>query len=69
VTNQYINFYVPRPNDKSVITIKQLGARTCSESNLTAETIDPFRYFGRTPWTGDRPIAQDDTTQRNGGYI
>jgi len=32
--------------------------------------MQPFRYFGRTHWTGDRPIArplptQDGTTQKN----
>jgi len=31
--------------------------------------MNPFRHFGRTPWTGDQPIArplptEDNTTQR-----
>jgi hypothetical protein len=42
----------------------------CSYSELPSETMDPFRYFGRIPWTGDRSIArplptQDSTTQKN----
>jgi len=46
-----------------------LGPLTCSYSELTSETVNAFRHFGRTPWTGDRPIArpiptQDSTTQK-----
>jgi len=26
----------------------------CSESELTSVTMNPFGYFGRSPWTGDR---------------
>jgi hypothetical protein len=42
---------------------------TCSESDLTSGSMNPFRHFGRTPWTGDRPIAkplptQERTTQK-----
>jgi len=37
-------------------------------------TVNPFRHFGRTPWTGDRPIArsvpiQDCTTHKRVLYI
>jgi hypothetical protein len=47
-----------------------LGFLACSYLELTSDTMDPFRYFERTPWTGDRPIArslptQDCTTQKN----
>jgi hypothetical protein len=31
---------------------------TCSKSELTSGTINPFRHFGTTPWMGDRPIAR-----------
>jgi len=27
----------------------------------TSETTNPFRYFDKTPWTGDRPIARSLT--------
>jgi hypothetical protein len=42
----------------------------CSESELSSETVNPFIHVGRTPWTGDQPIArpipkQDSITQRN----
>jgi hypothetical protein len=26
---------------------------TASDSELTSETMNPFRHFGRTPWTAD----------------
>jgi hypothetical protein len=39
-------------------------------SELTSETMNRFRYFSRTPWTGDQSVikpllTQDSTTQRN----
>jgi len=41
----------------------------CSDSELTSETMNSFIHFGRTPWTGDRPISRplptQDTTQRD----
>jgi len=39
----------------------------CSESEWTSGSMNPFRCFGRTPWTGDRPIArpQPYTGQHN----
>jgi len=27
--------------------------------------MNTFRYFGRTPWAGDRPIARHPPTQVN----
>jgi len=36
-----------------------------SDSELTFETINAFRYFGWTPWTGDQPIAMPLPTQDN----
>jgi len=55
---------------------KQANIDTCAFHGLDAlacsysETMSPFRHLGRTPWTGDRPIARplpklDSTTQRN----
>jgi hypothetical protein len=38
-----------------VSQIRPSGLFTVSE--LTSETVNPFRHFGRTTWTGDRPIA------------
>jgi len=42
----------------------------CSNPELTYETMIPFRYYSRTPWIGDRPIARSlraevSTTQEN----
>jgi hypothetical protein len=34
-----------------------------SDSKLTSETMNPYRHFSRTPWTGDRPIAMSLSTQ------
>jgi hypothetical protein len=44
------------------------------DSELTFETVNPFRHTGRTPWTGDRPIekllrTQDRITQKKRGHI
>jgi len=40
-------------------TLHGLGSLTCSVSELTSETMNPFRQFHRTPWTGeDRPILR-----------
>jgi len=51
-------------------TLHRLGPLAYSESELTSETKNPFRHFGRIPWIGDQPIAgplpiQDITTQKN----
>jgi hypothetical protein len=50
--------------------LQGLGPLTCPDSELTAETMNPFRHFDRTPWTGDRSITkplptQERTTQKN----
>jgi hypothetical protein len=42
----------------------------CVDLELTSETVDLFRHFGRTPWMGYRPIARprltkDSKTQKN----
>jgi len=29
----------------------------------TSETMNPFRHFGRTPWTVDQPITRPLSTQ------
>jgi hypothetical protein len=31
-----------------------LGPLACYDSELTSGTMNTFRHFGRTPWTGDR---------------
>jgi len=50
-----------------------LGPLTSSNSDLTAETMNPFRHFGRTPWTGDllipRPVPTQDSTTQMQTYI
>jgi hypothetical protein len=52
-------------------TYHELDPVAYSNSELTSETMTtPSSHFGRTPRTGDRPIArplltQDSTTQRN----
>jgi len=38
-------------------TFHELCPLACSDSELTSETMNPFRHFGRIPWTGDRPIV------------
>jgi len=48
-----------------------MGPLTSFESESISETMNPFKYIGRTPWTGDQPIAkplppQDSTTQKSG---
>jgi hypothetical protein len=55
-------------------TFRELGPLASSESELTSETVNPFRHFDRIPWTGDRPITapvptQDSTTQKTHPYI
>jgi hypothetical protein len=35
-----------------------LGPLACFETELTSETMDPSRHFGRTPWMGHRPVAR-----------
>jgi len=49
-------------------TFHGLRPLACSVSELTSETVNPFGHFGRTPWTGDRPISmsipmQDSTNK------
>jgi len=34
----------------------RLGSLVCFNSELTPETMNPFRKFGRTPWIGQQPI-------------
>jgi len=51
-------------------TFNGLSFLTCPDSELTSETMKPFRHFHRTLWTGNRPTArplptQDSTTQKN----
>jgi len=44
----------------------------CFDLELTSETMNTFRHFGRIPWTEDQPTprplpTQDSITQRNVG--
>jgi hypothetical protein len=44
--------------------------KVCSKTELSFETINPFRHFGRNLWIGDRPVARPlptrgSTTQKN----
>jgi len=43
-----------------------LGPLVCSKSELTSETMNPFKHFGRTPWMGHqfitRPLPTEDST-------
>jgi len=45
-------------------TFHVLRPLTCSDSELTFETVNHFTYFGRVPWTGDRAIARPLTTNK-----
>jgi len=31
--------------------------------------MNPFRRFGRTPWTGDQPLPSQDSTTHKNAYI
>jgi len=42
-----------------------LGSLACSASELTSESMNPFRHFGRTPWTGNSPITGPPPTQES----
>jgi hypothetical protein len=35
-----------------------LDPMACSDSELTSGTLDPFRHFGRTPWTRKWPTIE-----------
>jgi hypothetical protein len=53
-----------------LFTFHGLGPLASSVSELTSEAMNPFRHFGRTHWTGDRPNArplptQDSRAQKN----
>jgi len=39
----------------------------CSDIELTSETMNPFRHFGRLPWMGDEPTARPQSTQDRTG--
>jgi hypothetical protein len=41
------------------------GPLACSDSELTSETMNPFRHLGRTLWTLDRSIAEPLTTEHS----
>jgi hypothetical protein len=55
----------PRKEERSGIvdsfTFHGFGHLVCSDSELTAEIMDPFTYFERTLWTGDHPITKPRT--------
>jgi hypothetical protein len=36
--------------------------KACSDSELTSETVNRLRYFGRSPSTGDKPIVRPFST-------
>jgi len=46
-----------------------LGPLACSDSELTSETMKRSKCFGRTPWTGNRPIAKPLPTQDSTAHI
>jgi len=48
--------------------IHALGPLACSDSELTYETMNPFRHTGRTLWMGDRPSARHPPTQERRRY-
>jgi len=50
-------------------TLCRLDPLICSDSELTSETMNPCKQFGRTPWVGDQTIGkslptQDSTTRK-----
>jgi hypothetical protein len=46
-------------------TFHVLGPVTFSDSELISGTLNRFREFDRTCWTGDQPIARPVPTQDN----
>jgi hypothetical protein len=47
-----------------------IGPPAYSSSQLSCESMNYIRHFGRTPWTEDRPVVrplstQDSTTQKD----
>jgi len=60
-----LNLFQARRNIYPVIvlsysscTVHGLAPLAYSDSELTSETMNPFRRFGRTPWMGNRTITQ-----------
>jgi len=54
--------YVKSQQNKSLVlnncfTFHWLVHLICSDSELTSETMIPFRHFVMTPWMGERLIA------------
>jgi hypothetical protein len=50
---------------KYVFTFHRLCTLACCDSELTSGIVNHFRYFDRTTWTEDRPIAGPLPTQGN----
>jgi len=46
---------------KSCCTFHRLGPLACSDLELTSETMNPFRHFGRTPWLGGLVLCKSST--------
>jgi hypothetical protein len=46
-----------------MLFISLIGPFWPVHSELNSETINPFRYFGRTPWMGDQPVAKSLPSQ------
>jgi hypothetical protein len=56
------------------LNCRGLNNLACWDLELTPETMNSFKHFGRTHWTGDRPVArplptQDSRTQKNETYV
>jgi hypothetical protein len=41
----------------------------CSDSELTSETVNSFRYFSTITWAGDRLITVQHNTEERGHNI
>jgi len=53
-----------------MLYISQSDPLVCSNSELTSDTMNPFRHFGMTPWMMDWSVARhlpswDSITQKN----
>jgi hypothetical protein len=56
VAKERILFFCPgreSNHDCPAISLHGLGPLASSDRELTFETMNPFRYFGRLPWMGD----------------
>jgi hypothetical protein len=52
------SIWVPAEFSQKRLILLFLSRVTCSDSELTSETLNRFGHSDRSPWAGDRPIAR-----------